>query len=248
MLTDLPLRGPSSVTWKGPDAWYTWGPPYLWGGEGAALRPWRGGWHAPFETPKLWHPKGWEHHPFLAKGLKCTPPWRTLAPLDSSRLSTEGALLSLAFLGCFAPFGGITSPFSTSCTFLFLFKSRLGSSPTAVIGRGGGGRLRGTWVLGTFLEADPLFLLASRPFKLVLYFKSMPPSSSFELASTRATINLGEWAAENLSKSASESESSTGLSGTSPSSSRWNWSILTLRDKGVEVISSLGVATSWGTR
>ena len=118
-----------------------------------------------------------------------------LAPLDSSWLSTEGALLSLTFLGCFVPFEGITSPSSTSCTFLFLFKSGLESSPTAVTGIGEGGRLKGTWVLGTSLEANPLFLLASRPFMLVLYFKSIPPSSS-ELVSTQATINLGEWRSE----------------------------------------------------
>ena len=173
-------------------------------------------------------------------------PWCSSAPLDSSRLSTERALLSLTFLGRFASFGGITSPSSTSYTFLFLFKSRLGSIPTSVIGRGGGGRLRGTWVLGTSLEVDPLFLLASKPFKLVLCFKSIPPSSSSELVSTRATINLREWVVENLSKSALEFESSTGLFGTSRSSWRWNWLISASRDKGVEAISSLGAATSWG--
>ena len=168
---------------------------------------------------------------------------RTSAPLDSSQHSTEGALLSLAFLGCFAPFGGITSPSSTSCIFLFLFKSRLGSSPIAVTGRG-----EGTWVLGTSFEDGPLILLASRPFKLVLYFRSIPSSLSSKLVSIQAIINLGEWIAENLSKSASESESSIGFSSTSPSSWRWNWLISALRDKCVEAISSLGAATSWGTR
>ena len=139
----------------------------------------------------------------------CTPQ-RTLAPLDFSRLSMEGALLSLTFLGCFSPFRGITSPSSTSCTFLFLLKSRLGSNHTAVIGKGGRGRLGGAWVLGTSLEADPLFLLTSRPFRLVICLKSIPLSSS-ELVSTQETINLGEWAAKNLSKSALEFESSIGL-------------------------------------
>ena len=43
------------------------------GGERAALRPRQGGWRAPFETPELWHPKGWEHRPSLAKGPKCAP-------------------------------------------------------------------------------------------------------------------------------------------------------------------------------
>ena len=160
----------------------------------------------------------------------------------------EGAFLSLTFLGCFALFDGITSPSSTSCTFLFFFKSGLGSNPTAVIGRGGGGKLEGTWVFGTSLEADPLFLLASRPFRLVLYFRSIPPSSSSKLVSTQETINLEEWVAENLSKLASESESSTDLFGTSPSSSRWNWLISALTDKGVEAVSSLRVAISWRTR
>ena len=186
----------------------------------------------PFETPRLWHPKGWEHHPTLVEGPKCTP-------FDAPRhyWTPHG------FLGCFAPFGGITSPSFTSCTFLFLFNLGLRSSPTMVTRRGGGGRLGGTWVLGTSLEADPLFLLARRPFRLVLCFKSIPLSSS-KLVSTRATINLEEWAAENLSKLASEFESSTSLFGTSPSSSRWNWSILASRDKGVEAISSLKEATS----
>ena len=145
-----------------------------------------------------------------------------LAPLDSSRLSTKGVLLSLAFFGCFASFGGITSPYSTSCTFLFLFKSGLGSSPTTVTGRWEGVRLRGTWVLGKSLKVDSLFMLASRPFRLVLCFKSMLHSSSSELVSTRVTINLGVWAVEKLSKLASESKSSTDLSDTSPLSSRWN--------------------------
>ena len=141
--------------------------------------------------------------------------------------------MSLAFSGCFAPFGGIISPSSTSCTFLYLFEPRLESSPTTVTGRGGGRRLRGTWVLGTFLEADPLFLLASRPFRLVLCFKSTPPSSSFELASTQATINIGLRVRELYRPFWHFT-----------SSSRWNWSILTSRDKGVEAVSSLGAATS----
>ena len=57
----------------------------------------------------------------------------------SSLLSAEGASLSLAFLGCFVPVLGITSPSSASGTFLFFFKSGLGSNSTVVTGGGGGG-------------------------------------------------------------------------------------------------------------
>lgn len=106
----------------------------------------------------------------------------------SSLLSTKGAYLSLTFLGCFAPFGGIISPSSPSYAFLFFFfKSRQGSSPSAVIKGGGGGRLEGTLVLGNSFEGDPLFRLANKPFKVDLYFKSIPSSSS-ELVSTQATM------------------------------------------------------------
>ena len=83
-------------------------------------------------------------------------PRRALAPV-SSLISTEGARLSLTFLGCFAPFGGIISPSSPSCAFLFFFKSGQGSSPSTATRGGGGGRLGGTWVLGTSFEVDPLF-------------------------------------------------------------------------------------------
>ena len=116
---------------------------------------------------------------------------RHASALISSLLSTEGGRLSLTFLSYFAPFRGIISPSSPSCAFLFFFKSGQGSNPSTVTGGGGGGRLEGTWVLGTSFKGDPLFRLANRPFKVDLYFKSIPSSSS-ELVSTRATINLKE--------------------------------------------------------
>ena len=113
-------------------------------------------------------------------------PRHASAPV-SSLLSTEGTHLSLTFFSCFAPFGGIISPSSPSCAFLFFFKSGQGSNPSTVTGGGGGGRLEGTLVLGNSFEGDPLFRLANKPFKVDLYFKSIPSSSS-ELVSTQATM------------------------------------------------------------
>ena len=168
----------------------------------------------------------------------------------SSWLSTNLALLSLsslAFFCCLTPFWGPTSSSSKSSTIFFLLKFGLAYNPRLVGGGGRGGRLARTCTLGTSLEVGPLFLLGIRPFKPDLCFKSMPSSSTSWLISIWATINLGECAAENWSRSASESESSIGLVGTSPSSLKRNWSILASRDEWVESISSLGVATLWRT-
>ena len=182
----------------------------------------------------------------LGDQVRC--PRHTLA---SSRLSTDLTLLSLgslALLCCLAPFWGPTSPSSKSSTSLFFLRFELACNPRLVGGEGEGGRLRGTCVLGTSLEVCPLFLLAIRPFKPVLCFKSMPYSLSSRLESIWAIINLRECAAESRSRSASESKSSTGLVSNPPSSSKRNWSISASRDKCVEAISFLGVATPWRKR
>ena len=94
------------------------------------------------------------------------------------------------------------------------------------------------------MEVDPLFLLASRPFKPILYFRSMPPSSSSKLFATWATISFRGRAAESLSHSVSESKSCTGLSRTPSSSLKWNLSIFSSRDKQEDAISS-SAATTW---
>ena len=133
--------------------------------------------------------------------------WRTSALTGSSLLSVKEARLSLAFLGCFAPFRGTTSLSSTSCTFLFFFKSRQGNSSIKVTGRGqGGGRLTGTWDLGTSLDNPSLFLIVRRPFSHFLELMFISASSS-ELGSTWAIMSLGEWAVDYLSNSSSESGS-----------------------------------------
>ena len=134
-----------------------------------------------------------------------------------------------------------------SFSFLFFFcKFGLESMPRGE-GRGGGGRLGGSWVFGVSLDDDPLFLSVRISFKPFLGFKAM--SSSFsELLSTWAIISLGEWAMEDLSNSPLGFESSTGLSCISPSSSRRNWLISASKDKRKEVVSSLRAATSWGER
>ena len=165
-----------------------------------------------------------------------------------SRLSMDWALLSLGslvFVCCLTPFWGPTSPSSRSSTTLFFFKFELAFSPTSVgIWGGGGGRLIGTWVLGASFEVYPLFLLANWPFRPVLCFRSMPSSSSFELTVTYATIKFRVWAAKSLSDLALESESCTDFSGTPSSSSKWNLSISSERDKCKDAIST--TVAAWG--
>ena len=152
---------------------------------------------------------------------------------------------SLAFFCYLAPFLGVTSPSSKSSTDLFFLRFRLACSPRSVGSGGGGGRLGGTWILGTSFKVDPLFLFAIKPLKPVLCFKSMPSSSSFELVVTWATTIFGGRATENLSDSVSESESCTGLSCASSFSSKWNLSISSSRDKREDAISSFTTA-AWG--
>ena len=125
--------------------------------------------------------------------------------------------------------------------FLFFFcRLGLGCKPREK-GRIGRGGLGGSWVYGESLDDDP-FLPATKSLRPLLRFKAIS-SSSAELVLIRATTSLGEWATENLSKLASESESSTGLSYASLSSSRWNWLISTARERCEKVVSSFKIAT-----
>ena len=112
---------------------------------------------------------------------------------------------------------------------------------------GGGGRLRGTWDLGMSFDENPLFLSAIRSLRPFLGFNTIPSSSS-EVVSTRAITSSGEWVAEDLSSSPSESKTSTSLLGASSSSSKRNWSISALREKREEVVSSLRTTTFKGER
>ena len=113
--------------------------------------------------------------------------------------------------------------------------------------RGGGRRLRGTWDLGTSFDENPLFLSAMRSLRPFLGFNTIPSPSS-EVVSTRAITSSGEWVAEDLSSSPSESKTSTSLPGASSSSLKQNWSISALREKREEAVSSLGATTFKGER
>ena len=67
----------------------------------------------------------------------------------------------------------------------------MGSRPSAVVGGGrGGGRLAGTYDLGTSLDDDHLFFPTIRSFKPFLGFRAISSSSSSELSTTRATTRL----------------------------------------------------------
>ena len=79
-----------------------------------------------------------------------------------------------------------------------------------------------TYSLGASLEDCPLFLLDRRPLRPDLGFKSMSSSSTSWLVSTCAITKPRVRAAEEQSLSESESESSTGLADTSPSSTKRN--------------------------
>ena len=99
-----------------------------------------------------------------------------------------------------------------------------------------------------YLLNDPHFLLpARRQFSPFLEFISIS-SSSLELGSTQATMSLGEWAAECLSNSSSESGSwIIGSARSFLSFSKWNWSISTSSDRRKEAVSFLGTTTSGKT-
>ena len=98
--------------------------------------------------------------------------------------------------------------------------------------------------MGASLEVDPSFLLASRPFRQVLCFRSMPSSSSSKLFVTWVTISFKGRAVESQSNLVSKSKSCTGLFETPSSSSKWNLSISSSRDKQEDAISS-SAATAW---
>ena len=128
----------------------------------------------------------------------------------SSRLSTEVDLLSLGSLAtfcCFVPFWRATSPSSSSCTSLFCFRFGMACSPRSVGGRGGGGgRVGGTWELGTSCEVDP-FLAAIRSLRLLFpQFSIILSSSSSEEPSGQAITRVWVWTPECLSGSSSASE------------------------------------------
>ena len=150
----------------------------------------------------------------------------------SSQLSTNlvlfslGSLVSLPFFWCLA-FLQPTSPSSNSSTGLFRLKLGIGCSAASDVGGrgGGGGALEVGCSFGAFLQDGPLFLLERRPLRLDLGFRSSPSSSISWLESTCAITKPRLEAAEARSKSESESETSTGLADTSPSSTKWNWSI-----------------------
>ena len=171
-----------------------------------------------------------------SRGAQVHCPRRSSA---SSRLSTNLALLSLGSLAllCYlAPFGGATSPSFMSSVGIFFRRSEMAFSPRSIRSEGGGeGRLGVTWALGASFKVCPLFLLAIRPFRPILCFRSMPYSSS-ELVSNLATISFWGCVVESLSDSVLESKTSTGLSGTPSSSSRWNWSISASRDRRWKLI------------
>ena len=178
----------------------------------------------------------------------------------SSLLSTEVVLLSLRSLivfYCLVPFWGATSPSSNSWPGLFFFKLGLASNPRSVVRGRRGGRIVGVWILGTSFEVPPLFLLDIRPFRLDLFFRSLPSISS-DLESIRVITDFGKWAEESLSDSVLESESSTGFSSAISSSLKRNWSISSSNDKRKEPISfsttavasggtcCSGIASGWG--
>ena len=134
-------------------------------------------------------------------------------------------------------FWGTTFP-SLTISFSFIFFFKLGRGEQANC-RKGGGASRG-WD-----PEVPLFLYAKSSFRPFFLFRVISSSSS-KLLSIQATMSLGEQIMKDLSSSPFEFEISAGSSCASPSSSRRNWSISALRDRCEEVVSSLGVATSWG--
>ena len=81
-----------------------------------------------------------------------------------------------------------------------------------LVGGGGGGRMTGSCVLGAFFELPPLFLLANRPFKSGLFFRSISFSSSLDSKSIQAMTNYFGWMEESLVDSVLESKISIGFS------------------------------------
>ena len=121
--------------------------------------------------------------------------WRTSTTCWSSLLSTEKARLwPLAVFYCFGSFWRTTSPSSaTSFSFLFFFKLGMASRLTAGGGGGGGGgggrRVGRGWDLEVSFCTDPL-ALSTRSFFRPFFLSRAIFSSSSELLSIRATMNL----------------------------------------------------------
>ena len=173
--------------------------------------------------------------------------WRTLTTPRSSLLSTKVACpLSWANF-YFLVSQRTTSPYSTSCSFLFFFRLGIGSRP--VTGGGKGGRKERGWDFGVFLKDDPLFLPARRSFKPFLGLSDISFSSSSELSSIFASTRPRVRTPEILSNSSSGSDMWMARSPySSISSSRWNWSISSSSDRHEEAVSSLEAAASGRAR
>ena len=155
-----------------------------------------------------------------------------------SLLSTEAPLLSLGSLAtfcCLLSFRGATSPFSSSWSALLFFRFGMASRPR--LGRGGGGGIIGGCVLGSSFELPPLFLLASRPFRLGHFFWSISSSSFSNSESIRVIINYLGWMDDRLTDLVSESKMSTGFSDGPTSFSKRNWSIFSSKDSQEDTIS-----------
>ena len=116
----------------------------------------------------------------------------------SSLLSTDVPLLSmesLAIFCCLLSFRGAISPSSSSWFALIFFKFGMACRPRSV-GGGGEGRTTGSYILETTFEVPPLFLLANKPFKPSLFFRSIASSSSSDSKSIWAMTNSFGWMEE----------------------------------------------------
>ena len=190
--------------------------------------------NALIESSGLRHPKEWGRHLALAWGTKCAV---VGAPRPSKNPPCSPPKSPFVSLCSFSAVVGLLvgqTPFPRS---LFPSSSSFASLGREV-GRGGKSKIRRKLSFWDILGWSLLSLSHQVP-KTSPWIQAIFISSS-ELVSTWVTMSLGDWAIENLSKSISEFQSSTGLFGTSPSSSRWNWSISALRDRCVEAVSSLG--------
>ena len=168
----------------------------------------------------------------------------------SSPLFTDVPLLSLGSLAIFCyllPFRGVTLHSSSSWSVLIFFKFGMAYRLRSV-GGGGGGRTTGGCVLGAFFKVPPLFLLAIRPFKPGLFFRSIASSSFSDSKFIRAMTNCFGWMEESLTDSVSESEISTSFLDAPSSSMKQNRSISSSRDSREDAISSYAaIIASRGT-
>ena len=121
--------------------------------------------------------------------------WRTSITFWSSLLSTEEARpWPLVVFYCFGSYWWTASATSaTSFSFLFFF--RLGVGSGLIVGGGGGGGGEGEragrgWDPEVSFYVDPLALSARSSHRPFFLFRAISSSSS-ELLSTRATMNLG---------------------------------------------------------